>query len=391
MGARESPHEPADSCGKQAGRRARAAPHVMAERRDHLPEIDEVKGLAILMVVCIHAKLYASTLLFDRLVNRAVPIFLVLFGITTELSFAAHAKRDVPLARWWYQTRLRRLVPPYWVMIAAWWGLALWSGHAAFLKLGAREATLMFLGYAPWIGTSWFVTLILELVLVVPGYRWLVGKLGPVPSLALSAAATAAGAYYLWYIAVWGMQIFGHDAPEPGWYYQWIFFPRVLWPVTVGFFVARWWGGRISKRATVIALALTVFGSWLADVARGAPEDAFVGLLRQQVVTCLIDAPLAIGLLGLFQWLPVPRTAARFLSFCGAWSWGIYLAHLLVHELLFMKHFDPEKHPESVRAVYAVFLLTVGIALALLTERVGRLLGVNRRPPPALEPGASQT
>ena len=57
----------------------------MSDSRDHLPELDWLKGFSILSVVCIHAKLYADTAAFNGVVNRAVPIFLVLFGVTSEL------------------------------------------------------------------------------------------------------------------------------------------------------------------------------------------------------------------------------------------------------------------------------------------------------------------
>ena len=84
-----------------------ASASTMTDARNHLPELDRLKGFAIACVVCIHAELYSHTLFFDRIVNRAVPIFIVLFGVTSELWWkraqAAEADRS-PVARW-YRTR----------------------------------------------------------------------------------------------------------------------------------------------------------------------------------------------------------------------------------------------------------------------------------------------
>ena len=57
-----------------------------AARSEHFPEIDRVKGVAILMVVAIHAKIAENTLIHEQLVNRAVPIFLLVFGVMSDAS-----------------------------------------------------------------------------------------------------------------------------------------------------------------------------------------------------------------------------------------------------------------------------------------------------------------
>lgn len=339
----------------------------MADRTEHLTEIDALKGLAILWVVGIHAKPFAATWLFDRFTNRAVPIFLVLFGLTSELYFGkldGERRGFGAVLRTWYVGRFFRLVVPYWAMAAAWWILAEVSGHAPFLKLGPRELTATFIGYAPWIGTSWFVTVILQLVLILPFYRWLAIRAGALPSLVVSGAITSASAYYLWYIVEAGKLIFGEDAPEPGWYYQWIFSPRVLWHVTAGLFVGRLWGGRVGPRATIAFVGITAVGMWLVGFVRGGPEDIFVGSLRQQAVQYLVDVPLALALLGLLRWARLPGLVMRPLAWCGRFSWGIYLGHLLVHESLHMHHVDPERWGDGGRLVYAAFLLAMGVALA---------------------------
>src|SRR4026208_2429584 len=109
----------------------------MTNARDHLPELDWLKGFAIACVVCIHAELYSHTLFFDRIVNRAVPIFTVLFGVTSELWWKRALTSQAgsgPIARW-YRTRLQRLIIPFWALGAAWWIGVLASNNVSRLHL----------------------------------------------------------------------------------------------------------------------------------------------------------------------------------------------------------------------------------------------------------------
>lgn len=354
----------------------------MSDSRDRLPELDWLKGFAIVSVVCIHAKLYADTDVFNGVMNRAVPIFLVLFGITSELWWErspagspAEARRSIAK---WYRSRYRRLYVPYWFLALAWWCAAWKTGTLARLRLDAGDALLTALGCSPWIGTSWFVTLILMLVLLYPALRLTLTRGWAPFTLLLSAAACAASIYYLWNIVVAGKELFGGKVPEPGWYYDWIFPPRSFWDVLSGAFVARRWRGRISQRVTIIAVLITIAGWVLAHVARGDPGDIFLGPLREQAVTYLNDVPLAIALLGIFRWLALPSVARRALAWLGKSSWGIYMGHLLVHEVVHMAGRAPETEDELVRGVYALVLLGSGSSLTVLgsalEDRVARAL-----------------
>lgn len=83
----------------------------------------------------------------------------------------------------------------------------------------------------------------------------------------------------------------------------------------------------------------------------------------------LLDVPLAIALLGTCRWLPLPRFAKAGLGWFGRWSWGIYLAHLLVHEVARIAAFDPTRHAYEMRAAYAFALLASGVLIAVAAER----------------------
>jgi peptidoglycan/LPS O-acetylase OafA/YrhL len=343
----------------------------MSVAREHVPELDYLKGFAIICVVCIHAKLYAETLFHDRVINRAVPIFVVLFGATSELWWKRAASRspDQPRPlRKWYRHRLERLVIPFWAMAAAWWLAATATGTAEMLGVGWPHALATFAGYAPWIGTTWFVTIILQLVLVFPALRWVVDRLGPWLSLAVFGILCAVCIWHFWDIIGVGLRLLGDPAEASGFYYFWIFSPRMFWHVAVGLVLARLCGARPGKVLTASALALALVGSVLQDVVRGPAEDIFFGPLRQQLVAYLFDVALAVGLLGLFRWVPLPNVVGRALAWCGLFSWGIYLAHLLVHELVHMAGYAPETSGQAVRAAYVVALLASGAALAAAAD-----------------------
>lgn len=341
-----------------------------------MPEIDWLKGFAILCVVCIHAKVYDSTLLFEHVVNRAVPIFLVLFGVTSELWWGRPGQAGSPRGsrlREWYVGRARRLLPPLWAMATAWWLGLLYFGGDGALRVGWMEALATYAGYAPWIGTSWFITIILQLVVLFPGLRWLWLRVGPMVSLPAMAAICVASAWYVWDIVAAGRWLLGDNVIEPGWYYAWIFVPRVFWPVAAGVFVGRWWVGRPPPLIAAASLVLVGLGVYVCIRLRHAPDDLILGPFRRQTVEYLLDVPLTVGMLGVARLLLPLRLVARALTWCGIWSWGIYLGHLLVHEVLHvMLGITPEGGPEVIRVIYAVFLFIVGTGLAVAASAVRR-------------------
>lgn len=350
----------------------------MNEPRTHLPEIDWLKGFSILGVICIHAKVYSDSFFFLQVLNRAVHTFLVLFGISSELWWRREvARAPEHVTRRWYVGRLSRIVPGYWAMTAIWWlVVALYKKPPGDLELGAFQALVSVTGYAPWIGTSWFVLVILEYILIFPVLRRAVLAMGALPSLLIAAVSTFASCWFLLQIVTVGKALLGNNVPWPGWYYQWIFMPRVLWDVVAGIFVAHLWRGRISAKTTWIALGLTALGIVLTHVVRGGTDR--LGPVREMAVNHIVDVPLSIALLGLFRMAPLPEPVRRSLAFLGLWSWGIYLSHLLVHELVQIAGYSPFTAEQSVRMGYALFLLVTGIGLALLADRAEKLLWARR-------------
>jgi peptidoglycan/LPS O-acetylase OafA/YrhL len=353
-------------------------------RSSYVPAVDWLKGLAIIFVVCVHAKLYETSVFHLHVVNRAVPIFLMLLGLTSETFWERHAGEPIrDRLGVWYRRRFLRLAPPVWAMAAVWWSAVLLLHRTEQLDVGWREAILCFLGYSPWMGTAWFVTLVLQLVLVFPALRWIAVRLGPFVALPLAAAASAYSTFHVWDLVELGNNYVSTNLPSPGFFYNWVFVPRVLWQVTAGIFVARYWHGRPGLLATVLAAGIWAIGTKLSIELPLSPAEQLIGPVRHQVIESLLDVPLSLALLGLFcsmeRWRD--NVLLRFLAFTGRASWGIYIAHALVYELLHLVGVGLETGPDSWRITYASFLLAVGVALAVAGDRLRRLVTRAAREP----------
>jgi peptidoglycan/LPS O-acetylase OafA/YrhL len=341
----------------------------METPRLHVREIDVLKGFCVLCVAAIHAAFLADTAIFRFLIDRAVLVFLVLFGVTSEFWWR-RSREESGATRRWYVSRLKRVVPTYWAMMICWWLIvALWHRPEGDLILGWPQVVITFLGSAPWVGTTWFVTIILQFILLMPVLRRVPSGLWSVPVLGVAALSTWAAAAFMLEVITAGKLMFGDNVSDM--YYYWAVFPRALWHVTAGIFIARWWQARVGLVAMGVALAVTVAGAVYLTLERPVFWDD-EARLQQVAVLHLLDVPLAIALLGLSRWLPLPGIVQRALAWCGRWSWGIYLAHLLLHEVARIAGFDPTLYPHFVRAIYALLLLGFGTLLAVVVQRATR-------------------
>jgi peptidoglycan/LPS O-acetylase OafA/YrhL len=205
----------------------------------------------------------------------------------------------------------------------------------------------------------------------MPVLRRVPGGLWSIPVLGVAALSTWATAVFMLEVITAGKVVFGENVSDM--YYYWASFPRALWHVTAGIFIARWWHARVGLLAMGLALVVTVAGAVYLTLERPVFWDDGARL-QQLAVLHLLDVPLAIALLGLARWLPLPGIVRRALAWCGRWSWGIYLAHLLLHEVARIAGFDPALRSHLVRALYAVLLFGFGTLLAVGVQRATRAL-----------------
>jgi len=173
----------------------------------------------------------------------------------------------------WYRGRIIRLVPPVWVMSAAWWFAVLVLDRADALRVGWSEALLTFLGYSPWIGPTWFITLILQLVVFFPVIRWSAIRLGPFVMVPITAGACVWSVRHVWNIVEFGRRYVSANIVPPGFFYYWVFIPRVFWHIVCGIYIAQFWRSRPSMRVTLVGFLVWGAGMVLLAHLPVAPKS----------------------------------------------------------------------------------------------------------------------
>lgn len=294
------------------------------DARERFAEIDLLKGCAILWVLLIHSKaLDAQSPAFLYLVNRAVPLFIVLFGLNSSLWWR---RRRLPgdLAQW-YRSRLRRIAVPYWAALPLWWALVLW--YEPFWVVPAPWLPLAHLaGWTLYIGTGWFVTLILLLVALYPALEAAARRVGLWPVLGLAALGELAVVRFHEAL-VDRIGLLGYIA----------FPPRLLAHAAFGMLLAT----RIARLGPAAGLAAAA--AWALCVLVQQP-----GLwpATAPYVETVIDFPLAVALLVALRPLASVPLLGRALIWLGLGSWGVYLGQMLVHDsVIFRCGFDADLAP----------------------------------------------
>lgn len=157
----------------------------MAEFKIELPTkvsgrlsvLDELKGLAILLVVLYHA---GGVLVWQNHLHGdlGVDVFVILSGVGLALSH----RSEPPAA--FMRRRLVRIMPAYWIALTTYWAL---NSHFLQKEYTALNLILHYLGIHGWFGDSyamsindsfWFITLIITLYLIFCAVRHLGEDLG---------------------------------------------------------------------------------------------------------------------------------------------------------------------------------------------------------------------
>ena len=145
--------------------------------RGRLSVLDELKGLAILLVVFYHA---GGVLVWQNLLHGdlGVDIFVILSGVGLALS----QRSEPPVA--FMRRRLIRIMPAYWVALTVFWAL---NSHFLQKNYSVENLLVHYLGIHGWFGDSyamsindsfWFITLIITLYLIFCAVRHLGEDLG---------------------------------------------------------------------------------------------------------------------------------------------------------------------------------------------------------------------
>jgi len=295
----------------------RGAAPLSSDHRERLASIDMVKGWAILGVTLIHSWVLADSRWMTFLFYHAVPVFLVLFGLNSESWF----RRQPPAGRMrlWYRRGLKRILVPAWATAAVWWVMvAILQPPEPMVRITLGLPFWHFIGYLNQIGTSWFVTLIVQFVVVFPLFHWLARRPGPHVFFAICFVVT------LWTL------IFVHPLRQwlgiPGWL---VFPPRFFVHVAFGMLLV----GRVSRigvRGLIVSCACLALGYviqeriWLGSFWRVA--DRF------------LELPLTVVLLWVMSRLEWIGWLERGLSWLGQHSFGLYLGQMLTHNAFLYRY-----------------------------------------------------
>ncbi len=295
-----------------------------------IEEIDVLKGVAILFVCMIHAQPLSGTLVFELVVNRAVPIFLVLFGFTSVLWWERNSHRGWGATSiLWLRSRLVRLMVPVWAAMMIFWCLQVASRNPFPLENPGAVA-LSFLGYMPLVGTGWFVTLILEFVALFPILMGLRRLIGAVALMLVGAAVTTLCTAHPLEIVDAVRMLLRDSAPVDVFFYYWVFAPAVLWHVAGGMLLA---GLGVPWRSTTTSLA--VAGAYVVGLLVYLTASDPSALRNGS--TNFLDLPLTLlCLAAIAGFMRGAGPITSRLRWCGLHSWGMYLGQLLVHNLISM-------------------------------------------------------
>lgn len=357
-------------------------------RRRYLPELDDLRAVAIAGVVTIHGIIpllyhgrttftYNYGLLLNQLARYCVPLFLLLaaFLVTYHHDFKAPGTFGPFIRR-----RLLRVAVPY----AVWtlFGILERRPHG----IGAWLRTI-FLGQG-YYGQLYFVPLIMQLYLLSPlVYRAIAHRYRRCTVSGLMAAqALLVVLYQLTYLHIVGVPTTVQAALDA--------YVQPLFPVWIGYWAlgmflglsyshfARWVS---SLRPAPLAVAWAAAACWvLADVywsigITGTPISQATNFFRISVVVFSLVSMLAFFRWTLSDWHGTRRRGpfGKALQLLGQHSFGVYLVHIFVQRRLQAISWTAGLFNTwygCTLAIALILLLSLGLSVLLSRLRWGWLL-----------------
>lgn len=327
-----------------------------------LAAIDVAKGLAALWVLLIHAGALEGDPLMVYLFNRAAPLFVVLMGVNAGLWWRRRGGDDV--LDWW-TGRARRLYPPMWQALAAFWAIAVIAPPALRGALGWKRLVRNVLGWLEGVGTGWFVTLAIEFALLMPLVVLAVRRLGPRRALALSILASVA-CFVFRFPLVGRLGTFG-------WF---VFPPRLLANVVFGFVLAPFVDRLGAREMIAAAAACVAYFALPALLGAASPWQLVpdgIGLSASGASAAayrLLDLPVAVLLLGASALLAAVPVLGAALDWLGVRSYGVYLGQMVAHNAVALLFGTDAFRAVFGPAALVAVLLAGALAWIAATRRV---------------------
>ena len=327
------------------------------------PEVQILRGLAVLIVVLFHLEVPAFSSGF-----LGVDVFFVISGYLMAVLFDPAAPGQ------FFLRRARRLLPAYFAtLLATVLAVVLFTTPNEFNQFASQIAHA--LGFTANIGYwardsywakgdfkpllhFWSLAVEIQFYLLVPLVALLVRRAGLI-GLAVLAVASALLCFSLAPIH-----------PEAAFY----LLPMRMWEFLIGFGLGsalghRTIGGARAGRAGLVALAAIVLISFLPSVEGGGfllGHPGFASLAITIATAVVIAAGLPAVALG--------SAPARCLERLGDWSYSIYLAHFPVIVLMLSQPFRGTITQSPTPGRFALVIVTVVLASALLYRLIEKPL-----------------
>jgi peptidoglycan/LPS O-acetylase OafA/YrhL len=285
---------------------------------------------------------------------HAVPVFLVLFGLNSETWF--RRRHPAGRTREWYRRGFKRILVPAWATAAVWWVMvAVLRPPEPMVRITIGLPFWHAIGYLNQIGTSWFVTLIVQFVVVFPLFHWLARRLGVPAFFSICLLVT------LWTL------IFVHPLREslgvPGWL---VFPPRFFVHVAFGMVLAER-VARLGARGALVSAALLV-------VCYAIQERLWLGSFWR-IADRMLELPLTVLLLWVMARLEWIGWLERSLSWLGQHSFGLYLGQMLTHNAFLYRYGGTCDLYGCYEGVFAEFNLWLYTAILLAGSIAWVLIG----------------
>ncbi|WP_007520120.1 acyltransferase family protein [Pseudofrankia saprophytica] len=376
-----------------------SAPAAPTPRRDTtvFPGFDGLRAIAALLVVVVHAGFMTTLTLRSSLGPYAaraeigVAVFFLISGFLLYRPFVARhlaladrgGGRDVPEVGGFLLRRFMRIVPLYWLVFVI--SLVVVTDKMIVANVrGLLECLLFVQGYRQsWalqgLTQAWTLDVEVAFYLFVPLYAWLLGRRVRAPRTQLWLELTGVAALYLLGTLVHWRMIGTDSGLADGWS---VWLP-VWWDLfSLGMFLAvvsAWYGrqGRHPRWSTLpfsgtICWLLAAVCYWVASKKIGLP----LWPIYDATVRTDLGKHLFYGLFGFFLLLPVvfgPQRrgvvrrflASRVMTFLGSISYGIYLWHQTVIDVV-MARSGWKIWQVSFAPLFAV-VLVITVALSTLT------------------------
>lgn len=278
------------------------------------PQIDIMKGFAILGVLFTHASMapLTSKPLTNFHSGQAVPVFIMLMAMNLAMSLRRQAEQHGASH---FARRLKRLVVPFAIVFAVSAAIATWRWFA--LGLAPHLGIGLLLGYLPFGGAGNYFIFILAVFTVVGPALWAAYRRWPRASVAAMLGADLA--FELAYGAL---------APHVAHFSTYGTSPvRLLAAFAVGLWLADGWG--LSERRNRWLLAYAALSvAYMVAVQAGHPLGLFPG--SWQPLNVLGFGYTALLVMAGMRWLPAAeRGAWMVFSELGRASYHVYLVQTL--------------------------------------------------------------